>query len=966
MKTQYRLFQSPPIFSILFVLFSALVLTACNGGAVPSLEEIETILIEDTADSIEAEAVEPELDPTPPSEADVDEDTAAQETVELENTEDLDEKDLADEDLDVSDDESSEEDDVSDEELTAVKAEWRAAETPALEVITLFADEEKHNYITNDIWAVWWPKDADLEDTAIMIGEMLADVRYQVRTEYGMIDPPNVADGSYVNVYIHDDESDADGFTEEDWGNSVGRNDLDLSYMTLSWEAKEDPVTILHEGFHVFQDGPNEGYQDDEDGVWFFEATANWYASIILGGSNNDTFYEALAIETVPHESMWFGGENVSEYDPEEVSWQRSLRMYAMSALLVYLTEEQGVSQDLIARGFYLPEYILPQEFLYREIPNLRTYFGNWAGENVAEFAYISRDQYAEAVEQFDNVGDDFDANPFAADLSNAGTEGEWFRPAPEQTPEDWSYNVIRVAGGVDSAYSFVFNGDETGSNGAPAFFETRVVVGDGEDGYRFHEFPLDEGLQGSLTVEVTAADDNIYLVVAAVPENFSGSQIYSYEVLIEQGAEAATVDNAPQADTLSTDEQTLLAIPELTLQTAYGDESIHGVITDGIFAVWYPLAWDIETEAREVATLLTEVRRDVRLNFGMADPPNLAQGHYVNVYIHDTEDDADGFPGEEEDWGNAVGGNDFGGLDMELAEYTDPLVIIHEGFHVFQETENPGYWYEGDGAWFSEATANWYASRWLGAAADEAFIEAGAIFAAPHESLWRSWDNSSEYDPESWQRTIHQYAMSSFLIFLTELQGIDVQLIAAGYNQTDYALPQELLYSRIPNFRELFGDWAGQNVADFAYINRTQFEIAQEELDWSGDPNDINPYVISLPNSGTDGDWFRPAAEVTPEDWSYNVIQIEGSIDGAYAFVFDGDAEGSAGAPAFFEARVVVGDGDDGYKYHQFPLDDGLEGSLTVEVTAADDYLYLIVAAVPENFEGSQLYSYEVLIESQ
>ncbi len=409
-----------------------------------------------------------------------------------------------------------------------------------------------------------------------------------------------------------------------------------------------------------------------------------------------------------------------------------------------------------------------------------------------------------------------------------------------------------------------------------------------------------------------------------------------------------------------------MLAIPELTIQSTYGDESIHGVVTDGIFAVWYPLAWDIEAEAKEVGALLTEVRQDVRTSFGMADPPNLALGHYVNVYIHDTEDDSDGFPGEEEDWGNAVGGNDFGGLDMELAEYTDPLVIIHEGFHVFQETENPGYWYEGDGAWFSEATANWYASRWLGAAADEAFIEAGAIFAAPHESLWRSWDNSSEYDPESWQRTIHQYAMSSFLIFLTELRGIDAQLIADGYNLTDEILPQALLYTSIPNLRELFGDWAGQNVADFAYINRTQFEKAQEELEWSGDEDDINPHVVSLPSSGTDGEWFRPDPDLSPEDWSYNVIQVEGGTDGAYSFVFAGDEAGSDGAAAFFEVRVVVGDGDDGYKYHTFPLDEGVEGSLTVEVTEADDYLYLIVAAVPEHFEGSQIYSYEVLITQE
>lgn len=80
----------------------------------------------------------------------------------------------------------------------------------------------------------------------------------------------------------------------------------------------------------------------------------------------------------------------------------------------------------------------------------------------------------------------------------------------------------------------FEFEGSERGSEDAEGYFEARIVV-DGADGFTQHNFPLDEGLYGTLALDVSVEDEIIYLVISAVPDKLTTLQTYPYEVRIGQ-----------------------------------------------------------------------------------------------------------------------------------------------------------------------------------------------------------------------------------------------------------------------------------------------------------------------------------------------------------------------------------------------------------------------------------------------
>ncbi|MEM8863660.1 MAG: hypothetical protein AAGD96_35575, partial [Chloroflexota bacterium] len=172
-----------------------------------------------------------------------------------------------------------------------------------------------------------------------------------------------------------------------------------------------------------------------------------------------------------------------------------------------------------------------------------------------------------------------------------------------------------------------------------------------------------------------------------------------------------------------------------LTLQSEFGIENTHRVITDGIFAIWWHpdydqfAEYDLTKEAVELAAALNDVRTDSLKELGLKDPPNLAAGAYVNVYIHDPDlSSTDNFPNW---WGNGVGTNSFDVpyMTLPIGAHVDQINVAHEGFHIFQySATNDGYEYAGDSAWFIEASANWYAVHKFHDTSDAAFVEAAII----------------------------------------------------------------------------------------------------------------------------------------------------------------------------------------------------------------------------------------------
>ena len=74
------------------------------------------------------------------------------------------------------------------------------------------------------------------------------------------------------------------------------------------------------------------------------------------------------------------------------------------------------------------------------------------------------------------------------------------------------------------------------------------------------------------------------------------------------------------------------------------------------------------------------------------------------------------------------------------------------------------------------------------------------------------------------------------------------------------------------------------------------------------------------------------------------------------------GKLDGSPGAPAHFEGRIVVFGGVE-TRFLDMEMSSSLSGAGSVTVSSSVKQVMLVVAAVPEFFESSQTYGYQVKI---
>merc|ERR1711962_1257622 len=275
------------------------------------------------------------------------------------------------------------------------------------------------------------------------------------------------------------------------------------------------------------------------------------------------------------------------------------------------------------------------------------------------------------------------------------------------------------------------------------------------------------------------------------------------------------------------------------SLLTHWGDTNSLDHITGDIFAIWWEKKYDHEEDARALLSTLSQIRAECLLNLGMADPPNPGRGNFYNVYIHHKEDDL--FPS-----GWALGQ----GTDESRNPYlTVPFGslgnkrIWHEGFHIFQySATSPGFEYRGDSMWYIEASAQWYMAQKTPHERDT-YVEAGAIVGNPQLALWRSFSNEAPGDFGSaegrpgWMYGVRQYGMHTLLTYLTEVAGIDKDIVTAGFYANTELSPQEYIKSRVGStvFQRYFADWAGHNCANMDYLTREQYERGLLEISLAG-----------------------------------------------------------------------------------------------------------------------------------
>ncbi len=398
----------------------------------------------------------------------------------------------------------------------------------------------------------------------------------------------------------------------------------------------------------------------------------------------------------------------------------------------------------------------------------------------------------------------------------------------------------------------------------------------------------------------------------------------------------------------------------QYSICTQYGNLTDCDTMSKGFFLVWWDKQANYSADAAVLLDSMT-IYRDYCLNIlAMQDPPNPGNGCFYNIYLHTPTDI---FPNT---WAMGQGTDSLGNpyLAIPIGQQNNWLGVSHETFHVFQYSATaPGFAYGGDSQWYTEASANWFAAK-RNSAHDEAFLVSEILVRLPHVSLWLSFDNFPGWYPLNWQRQVHQYGLSNWLYYLTDIEGVDDSIITSGMYSTTTELPQEYFYNRIggDTIRDYFLNWAAHMTNEFDYL--TPAQNTRQILEWNtySDPLDDNEYVETFSDTGTSG-WYRPDTSLTTCAWAFNTYKITNTTPSIYTFSLRGDSTGSEGTPSYFTGTVVLQSAI-GTTFHPLNMMNELEGAVTISMTPADTVAYLIIASTPETFTGvSQHFNYEINI---
>ena len=203
-------------------------------------------------------------------------------------------------------------------------------------------------------------------------------------------------------------------------------------------------------------------------------------------------------------------------------NWQRYVHQYALALLLYYLTDVEGVSDNLITQGFFSNTSQFPQEYLYNQIGSqqFRDYFIHWAAHMVNDFDFIDPVQASTNETEWNNYADPVDDNEYIETYNNTGSGG-WYQADDTVTTTAWSFNTYKLLNNNIVTYLFELNANQTGSYGSPAYFQASVLVRNSVTGDSIYDLNMVNNWEGDLTLTLTPNDSEVFFIVASMPEVF-------------------------------------------------------------------------------------------------------------------------------------------------------------------------------------------------------------------------------------------------------------------------------------------------------------------------------------------------------------------------------------------------------------------------------------------------------------
>lgn len=297
-------------------------------------------------------------------------------------------------------------------------------------------------------------------------------------------------------------------------------------------------VTIVHEFFHMIQFGLDA--LGDYDSFWFWEATATWMEHEAMPNNKQGGGYTPAYLGRSRLSLEYFAF--TSDVDDFEL-----LHPYGAAIFPTYLSEQVGdatLIRDIWLNATWSESALAATaRQLQKRGTTLPDVFSAFAAHNVA-FDYARGEEYRADQAKWASYG-------LPGDPPLVLTPTDPLIVSGGRAPEAYGYNVVSIPP-VSGAHDLVFLGATKGAQQSTSRFQLQLVRIGATAPPVYTPVALAGGVNGRIALPHVAANESLFVAVAAVPANHRDDETFHYVMTLEEKGGCSTVGAAGSGDALA------------------------------------------------------------------------------------------------------------------------------------------------------------------------------------------------------------------------------------------------------------------------------------------------------------------------------------------------------------------------------------------------------------------------------
>lgn len=412
-----------------------------------------------------------------------------------------------------------------------------------------FFDEDELDFLSTENFIIWWDKDNEFLDRALTLRGELENI-VDICIGYGM-EMPVGSETKYINIFLYNSDKPSYDIIQNWSSAGVGTDGNSMPFFPWGdnyFDSKESSElnntnrsTLYHETFHVIQYKAGNFYGTFSyslDNTWYTESTASWFGrkfGVTIPYDRND-YYSVWngqpSLNLQPQVSMWGGLEDKPYFS--EISWSHGNHRYAMEAFFKYLIEEEKINENFIGSSFYSQSSLLPQKYLYDNIQNLESIYGDFSSKYVSGIMFSDEDYHGikemtkliidfscEWLSGMGNCNEDTNLahnNQYISEINELGTNGY---VTPIEKNEAWSWTVVKINTSKEQSFIIDFQPDDFGNEGTQSNFNLYLTN-------RENNIVEEVNFNGEINVNPNL---DYFLVMVNTPQKFEGWETFDYKL---------------------------------------------------------------------------------------------------------------------------------------------------------------------------------------------------------------------------------------------------------------------------------------------------------------------------------------------------------------------------------------------------------------------------------------------------